>query len=397
MAKTYIGNLVLQLQENVSAGAKKAAGALKGLDAAARNIGKGGGGAERLKTSVDSLNAALHKTGAAPWGAKLQQQFERLGATSKDLDKLRTSWAALNLQMQGVGGRMRHNALAEWRVQTLSSLAAVKAKMRETETAAHQMQRAIANGLKPMGYAAGLGGGIYGGSRVISNAAKASATYEDLKLALDQKNWGAEAKGKILAEADRLAARWGQSRATALETLMDAAISSDKPLDALKKSETYGRSLVLENLYSGPDQAADGVRNLDKARDSLGIEKPEDVKRFFDNYYRAKSILGKDLNTDQYRQAVQMARTAGKAADMEFLATTLRASSRSPRAAMRAGSFVPRSTSLWPAERQRRPRSCNRSTVSETPRAILSAKRSSGIRSPGSTMSSRRSSRKPVS
>lgn len=320
MAQTFIGNLILRLQENVSAGAQKAAGALKGVDRAAAGIGRNAGGAANLKRALDGIAASAGKLNA-PWGANLQAQLLRLGASASELDKVRQSWDALQARLAagGIGGKMRTNEIAAWRLAVAGNLTAVRAEADRTR----QSLVGLGDQVRQLARTGGLlAGGV--GTAILGRAGiQASATYEDLKIALEQKNWGADVEKAILAEANRVAVRFGQSRATALETLMDAAVSSDKPMDALAKSDTYGRALVLENLYSGPGRAAEGVRNLDKARDGLGIESPEAVRQFFDSYYRAKSILGPDLNTDQYRQAIQFARTAGKAVTPEFLATTL--------------------------------------------------------------------------
>lgn len=320
MAQTFIGNLILRLQENVSAGAQKAAGALRGVDKAAAGIGRNASGATNLKRALDGLAASTGKL-SAPWGANLQQQLQRLGASASEIDKVRSSWDQLQARLAagGIGGRMRANEIAAWRLAVAGNLTAVRAEADRTR----QSLIGLGDQVRQLARTGGLlAGGL--GTAVLGRAGiQASATYEDLKIALEQKNWGADVEKAIIAEANRVAVRFGQSRATALETLMDAAVSSDKPMDALAKSDTYGRALVLENLYSGPGRAAEGVRNLDKARDGLGIESPEAVRAFFDGYYRAKSILGPDLNTDQYRQAIQYARTSGKAVTPEFLATTL--------------------------------------------------------------------------
>lgn len=320
MAQTFIGNLILRLQENVSAGAKKATNALKGVDQAAAGIGRNAAGAANLKRALDGIAASAGKLNA-PWGVGLQSQLQRLGASAAELDKVRQSWDQLQARLAagGISGKLRSNEIAAWRLAVAGNLTAVRAEADRTRQSlvglGDQVRHLARTGSLLAG---GLGTAILGRAGI-----QASATYEDLKIALEGKNWGADVNKAILAEADRVAARFGQSRATALETLMDAAVSSDKPTDALAKSDTYGRALVLENLYSGPGKAAEGVRNLDKARDGLGIESPEAVRQFFDGYYRAKSILGADLNTDQYRQAIQYARTAGKAVTPEFLATTL--------------------------------------------------------------------------
>lgn len=320
MAQTFIGNLILRLQENVSAGAQKAAGALRGVDKAAAGLGRNAGSAARLGKALDGLAASAAKA-SAPWGANLQAQMQRLGASASEIDKVRRSWDQLQARLAagGLTGKMRTNEIAAWRLAVAGNLTAVRAEADRTRQSLAGLGSQVRD-LARTGslLAGGLGTAILGRAGI-----KASATYDDLKLRLNQTGWGAETEKAMIAEANRMAARYKLSRATALETLIDAGISSDKPIDAIKKSDTYGRALVMESLHSGPDAAADGVRNLDKARDGLGYESPEQIREFFDGYYRAKSVLGKDLNTDQYRQAIQYARTAGKVVDMEYLSTTL--------------------------------------------------------------------------
>lgn len=320
MAQTFIGNLILRLQENVSAGAQKAAGALRGVDKAAAGVGRNASGAANLKRALDGLASSAGKL-SAPWGANLHQQLQRLGASASELDKVRSSWDQLQARLttNGIGGRLRSNEIAAWRVGVAGHFTAVRSEVTRTSMAVQTLRDRMRELAATGGMMAGGVGGVLLGRAGI----KASATFEDLKVRLNQTGWGAETENAMIAEANRMAARFKLSRATALETLIDAGISSDKPIDAVKKSDIYGRALVMESLHSGPDAAADGVRNIDKARDGLGYESPEQIREFFDGYYRAKSVLGKDLNTDQYRQAIQFARTAGKVVDMEYLSTTL--------------------------------------------------------------------------
>lgn len=320
MAQTFIGNLILRLQENVSAGAQKAAGALKGVDRAAAGLGRNAGSAARLGKALDGLAASAAKA-SAPWGANLQAQLQRLGASASELDKVRSSWDQLQARLSagGIGGKMRTNEIAAWRMAVAGNLTAVRVEADRTR----QSLSSLSDQIRRMATTGGMVAGGVGSALIARAGIKASASYEELKIALNQKNWGPETEKAILDEANRMAVRWKQSRATALETLIDAGVSSDPPIEAVKKSDTYGRALVMESLHSGPERAAEGVRNLDKARENLGYESPEAVKEFFDGYYRAKSILGKDLNTEQYRQAIQYARTAGKVVTPEYLATTL--------------------------------------------------------------------------
>lgn len=320
MAQTFIGNLILRLQENVSAGAQKAAGALKGVDKAAAGIGRNASGATNLKRALDGLAASTGKL-SAPWGANLQQQLQRLGASASEIDKVRSSWDQLQARLAagGIGGKMRTNEIAAWRLAVAGNLTAVRAEADRTR----QSLIGLGDQVRQLARTGGLlAGGV--GTAILGRAGiQASATYEDLKIRLDQMGWDPKTNQAIIAEANKLAARYGQSRSNALEALIEGAIGSDKPQDVLKKSDTIGRALVLETLHSGPGRAVEGVRNLDKARDQLGIEDPAEMRKFYDNYYRAKSVLGADLTTDQYRQAVQYARTAGKVVDMDYLGTTL--------------------------------------------------------------------------
>jgi hypothetical protein len=320
VAQTFIGNLILRLQENVSAGAQKAAGALKGVDRAAAGIGRNASGATNLKRALDGLAASTGKL-SAPWGANLQQQLQRLGASASEIDKVRSSWDQLQARLttNGIGGRLRSNEIAAWRLAVAGNLTAVRSEADRTR----QSLIGLGDQVRRLAAMGGLMAGGVGGALLGRAGIQASASYEDLKIRLEQMGWDPKTNQAIIAEANKLAARYGQSRSNALEALIEGAIGSDKPQDVLKKSDTIGRALVMETLYSGPGRAVEGFRNLDKARDQLGIEDPEEMRKFADGYYRAKSVLGADLTTDQYRQAVQYARTAGKVVDMEYLSTTL--------------------------------------------------------------------------
>ena len=87
----------------------------------------------------------------------MQSQLERLGAGSRDIDRVRNEWNKLVADMNSRGlkkGAMGQE-IANWRIGVVGHLTAVRMEADKTK-------KSLANIWKPMTTAAGLGVGAYG-------------------------------------------------------------------------------------------------------------------------------------------------------------------------------------------------------------------------------------------
>lgn len=333
MAQTFIGNLILRLQENVSAGAKKAAAALRGVDAAARAVGSSSGGAARLGAQLDALNAKAQKLATAGWGPSLQARFEKLGASAKELDRLRSSWDQLQARISagGLAGKLKKNEIQSWSLAAVGELTRVRAAMKTTEGQARAMGRAVANAMKPVYTGIGLGTGAYVGGRLGRGGLTADASVERERFRLKASGFNPEQAKQIETRAQELASKYGMFTGDIMESLREASLAFPNMRDGSGKVISTGHMSAMELAETitqfrasmanvlGDDRATSLTRSMLKSFDILGITDPKVMRTSMDSYVRMNRVIGKDVDPDQMFLATKYMRAAGKAFDPDFI------------------------------------------------------------------------------
>lgn len=327
MAQTFIGNLILRLQENVSAGAKKAAGALRGLDATARQIGGNGSGAAKLKQQIDGITAAAQRMASVPWGANVQAQFNRLGAGAKDLDKIRQSWDALQARISagGLTGKLRSNEIAAWRQSVVGHLTAVRAQAKSTQSAFAAMQRGMANAMKPVYTAAGLGTGAYVAGRLGRSGLTAASERQREYFRQEMGGMPSDEREKIALRAAQLSQQFPSVDQTSIMEMARAGRNTMGDTDrGLAILEAMTKGQVTLQSARGVDTASTmmsrlirGIDNLGQnASGELGIRNTQDI---IDGVIKAVQIEGRELDPGQLFDFARRAKIAGPALDTKFI------------------------------------------------------------------------------
>lgn len=333
MAQTFIGNLILRLQENVSVGARKAAAALRGVDAAARAVGGSGSGVSRLGAQMDALNAKAQKLAAAGWGPSLQARFEKLGASAKELDRLRSSWDQLQSRIAsgGLTGKLKSNEIRSWSLTAVGELTRVRAAMKSTEAQARAMTRGMANALKPIYTAAGLGTGAYVGGRLARAGLLSDASVGSERSKLKQSGFNPTQSADIEARARELATRYGLFTGDIMESLREAALGipnlrgpDGKVIksgyeSAMELSEQNVQFWAQMASIHGKDRATDLTRAMFKSFDVLGMTDPAAITKAMDVFVKMNRIVGKDTDPGQMLLAAKYMRAPGKAFDPGFM------------------------------------------------------------------------------
>lgn len=333
MAQTFIGNLILRLQENVSAGAKKAASALRGVDAAARAVGSNGSGVARLGAQMDALNAKAQKLATAGWGPSLQARFEKLGASAKELDRLRSSWDQLQARIAsgGLTGKLKKNEIQSWSLTAVGELTRLRAAMKTTEAQARAMSRGFANALKPIYTAAGLGTGAYVGGRLARAGLFSDASVGNERSKLKQSGFNPNQSAEIEARARELATRYGLFTGDIMESLREAALGipnlrgpDGKVIksgyqSAMELSEQNVQFWAQMASIHGKDRATDLTRAMFKSFDVLGMTDPAAITKAMDVFVKMNRIVGKDTDPSQMLLAAKYMRAPGKAFDPDFM------------------------------------------------------------------------------
>lgn len=332
MSQTFIGNLILRLQENVSAGAKKAASALRGVDAAARAVGASGG-VSRLGAQMDALNAKAQKLATAGWGHSLQARFEKLGASAKELDRLRSSWDQLQARIAsgGLAGKLKKNEIQSWSLTAVGELTRVRAAMKTTEGQARAMGRAVANAMKPIYTGIGLGTGAYVGGRLGRGGLTADASVERERFRLKASGFNPDQAKQIESRAQELAAKYGMFTGDIMESLREASLAFPNMRDgsgkvtktghesAMELSETITQFRASMANILGDERATSLTRAMLKSFDIMGITDPKVMRESMDSYARMNRVIGKDVDPEQMLLATKYMRAAGKAFDPDFI------------------------------------------------------------------------------
>lgn len=327
MAQTFIGNLILRLQENVSAGAKKAAGALRGLDATAKQIGGNGSGAAKLKQQIDGITAAAQRMASVPWGANVQAQFNRLGAGAKDLDKIRQSWDALQARIGagGLTGKLRSNEIAAWRQSVVGHLTAVRAQAKSTQSAFAAMQRGIANAMKPVYTAAGLGTGAYVAGRLGRSGLTAASERQREYFRQQMASLPAGERDQIAQRSAGLTQQFPSVDATQIMEMARNArnMMGDTPR-GLAVLEEMVKGLVTLQSTKGTDVASTEISRMLKGIDNLGQNSAgmlgiANTKQIIDGMIKAVQIEGKDLDVGKLFDFARRAKIAGPGLGTDFI------------------------------------------------------------------------------
>nr|WP_066733805.1 hypothetical protein [Bradyrhizobium sp. CCH5-A9] len=327
MAQTFIGNLILRLQENVSAGAKKAAGALRGLDAAARQIGGNNSGAAKLKQQIDGITTAAQRMASVPWGANVQAQFNRLGAGAKDLDKIRQSWDALQARISagGLTGKLRSNEIAAWRQSVVGHLTAVRAQAKSTQSAFAAMQRGMVNAMKPVYTAAGLGTGAYVAGRLGRSGLTAASERQREYFRQEMGGMPADEREKIALRAAQLSQQFPSVDQTSIMEMARSGRNTMGDTDrGLAILEAMTKGQVTLQSARGVDTASAmmsrlirGIDNLGQnASGELGIRNTRDI---IDGVIKAVQIEGRELDPGALFDFARRAKIAGPALDTKFI------------------------------------------------------------------------------
>ncbi|KAB0269074.1 hypothetical protein [Microvirga brassicacearum] len=250
MAKTYLAQLKLSLQDDLSAGAKKAAGAInqveKAIDGLSSHGVKGARGLNVLDTTLKAAtkNAQAFAKEAGKtirWGSGFQSQVDRLRLTSGEFDKLRHSWRALQSEIKTGDASFKTQAIRRWRNDSIASITAVRAAqhaltedgIREAKQRAAAEKRAAAESAKEQ-------------LRLAREVAKEKARLAKEATRADRQ--AAQETAKVARDAAREQAR--VSRETARE-----AIRAQRELDRAQREHgrgagAIGRSVVRNAAFA---------------------------------------------------------------------------------------------------------------------------------------------------
>lgn len=306
MARTFIGELILRMKEDASNKAQEAAG--------------------KIESSMDRINRAAKRLGDAPWGGRFQSQIDKLGASARDLDRLRSSWDRLqdSFQKDNLSKAMQRTQVANWKSAVLGDFIRgqqqIRDELRETEKHYRNWRNNVSAitraGLVMMGgYTGAYVTGVMGRESLIaaSNEQRERARQHFAGLPKTEQD-------QIEKQAGELSVKYRTTQAAAMEIMREARLAMPSADAAFSVAEEMIQAYKMLGLMYGPDQAIDGLRAFNKAMDNINVNQDRDEYRTaLDAYIKAQQITGKDMDPEGYAQAIKYARTSGKVFGRDFL------------------------------------------------------------------------------
>lgn len=320
MAKTLVGMIVLKLQENISKGAGTAAGALQRLGTAVNDLNKRGAGFSKLGSDAKKLQDDLTRLGNAPWGARMQSQLERLGAGAKDIERVRAEWNRLisDINSRGLKKGAANREIANWRNATIGHFTAVRMEAERTK-------RSIANLMKPVYTAAGLGTGAYVAGRLGRAGITASSELQREFFRQDMAGISEPDQAKLRAKALELSNKYQSAGLVNTMTLGRSAYPMMGGMDrGLEVLEAMTKSFVTLQSAKGVDAAISELQGLLRGIDNLGKNEKglvgvKDTIDIINGITKAVQMEGRDFDAGKLFQFARRAKVAGPQLSTDFI------------------------------------------------------------------------------
>lgn len=312
MARTFIGELILRLKDEMS--------------------GKAQAAASKLDTSVERIQATARKFNQTSWGGKFEGQLAKLGATAADIDKVREAWDRLerSIQTRNLSSALAGVEKSNFKAAAIAEFTAIKSAWdaranaieRRTKTMAKRMETA----LRPILVALGGYTGVYMAGVAGRDAVTSSAKWEREKFRGKMANIPAEEQNKLLDESEKLGAQYPSVGITEIAELARSARAMMGDTErGLAILPDLVRGLVTLQSAKGPDAAVDELRNLLRGIDNagknaggeLGIESTRDI---IAGLIRAAQVEGSDLDVGKLFQFARRGKIAVPGLSTEFLA-----------------------------------------------------------------------------
>lgn len=307
MARTFIGELILRMKDDASGKAQTAAG--------------------KMESAMDRINRAAKRLGDAPWGGRFQSQLDKLGASARDLDHLRSSWDRLQASFakDNLSKSMRNTQIAHWKNAASGHLVAMAAAARDAEKAQARMNSTFREALRLGLYAGGAGTLTYMGGRAAREGLIASAERRREFFRQDMAGISKPDQDKLFNKSEAIGMKYPSIPVTGIMEMARSAFSVMGDADrAGAILERMAESLVVMQSARGPDAAAQQLIGLIRGLDNLGANKDgqigiDQMNEMIDAATRAAQV-DPDFNPQGFFNFARATKTAGPALSMDFLA-----------------------------------------------------------------------------
>ncbi|WP_223613598.1 phage tail tape measure protein [Phyllobacterium calauticae] len=314
MAKTFLGQLVLRLQDEMSGKAKKAA--------------------TDVTRSMKKIEDHARRLAGAQWGTNFQRQIEKMGASARELEIVRRSWDRMHKDMQSknLGTAMRKSEIGAWKVATLSHLAQVRSGLRSTEKEAQRSAKAIKAAMSAVLRPAYVAAGGYTGAYMVNNLGReaVTASSERQREYFRQKmaNIPEKEREQMFQRSSELSQQYPSVNITdIMEMARSARNTMGSTEQGMKILDGMVRAMVTLQSSKGVDAATDQLMRMLRGIDNLGKNSNGDigvknVLDIIDGVTKAAQIEGADLDPGKMFEFARRAKIAGPGLSTDFLMTT---------------------------------------------------------------------------
>ena len=325
MARRFIGELILKMQDQVTGKAKGVEKSLKNLDKTYSGLGKGAGGAKKINDELNRLERTTSRFAKANWGAGFQRQVEKLGLSKREIEAVGKSWNRMinDIDRRSLSKAVRRQNISSWKTATISHFAQIRAEMGKTEARHKRMVRAMQTALRPAyvmagGYTGAYIAGVGGRAALGDSSRRQREVYRQRMSGLPE-----EDRNKIREEANAVNAdlpsvditqimEWGRSL---------RAFTGDTE-SALPFMRGITEAFVAIQSVKGVDAAGTAMQDIIKALDILGrnneIGDPEKIISLIDALIKASQI-DPDFDLSSFLPFARRAKLAGPGLSDKFL------------------------------------------------------------------------------
>jgi hypothetical protein len=311
MAKTFLGQLVLRLQDEMSGKAKKAA--------------------TDVTISMKKIEDHARRLAGAQWGTNFQRQIEKMGASARELEIVRRSWDRLHRDMQSknLGTAMRKSEIGAWKVATLSHLAQVRSGLRSTEKEALRSAKAIRSAMSAALKPAYVAAGGYTGAYMVNNLGReaVTASSERQREYFRQKmaNIPENEREQMFQRSSELSQKYPSAGITDIMEMARGAMatmgSTERGLAVL---DQMVKGYVTLQSTKGTDVAGNSLARLIRGIDNLGQNDEGDIgikatRDIIDGIIRSAQIEGQDIDPGMLYTMARRAKIAGPGLSTDFI------------------------------------------------------------------------------
>lgn len=312
MARTFIGELVLRLRDNMSGQAKQTA----------RNV----------ESSLVNIERAGRQLADAKWGAGFESQIRKLAISPAERAHITTSWDSVqrHIRNNNLNKALAKSEISPWKATTISSLASVRSEWTKTERKAeayeNRLRKIAKQSLRPAYVALGGYTGTYMLGESLRSGFVAGSERHREQFRQDMSSIPQSEKDQIDEKATQVSQTY--KSITKTDSMEMSRVARNLMGDTERGMAVLDRiieALVVLQSTKGGEVAVRELAGLLKGFDNIGINKDGQkgvdlVNEMIEAFVKASQIEGQEFDAGRFFSFAQRTKVAGPALSPEFLA-----------------------------------------------------------------------------